>query len=95
MAKQFTGNAKSFGHIHPLMKRTDWNEYKRNYDQNKIQYSQWAKGGSAPNASRLQSAISTIYNKQAQQAKTEYYKKYIFIIPNICLFENNFCNKII
>ena len=43
MAKQFTGNAKSFGHIHPLMKRTDWNEYKRNYDQDKIQYSQWAK----------------------------------------------------
>ena len=58
MAKQFTGNAKSFGHIHPLMKRTDWNEYKRNYDQNKIQYSQWAKGGSVPNASKLQSAIS-------------------------------------
>ena len=54
MAKQFTGNAKSFGHIHPLMKRTDWNEYKRNYDQNKIQYSQWTKGGSAPNASKLQ-----------------------------------------
>ena len=76
MAKQFTGNAKSFGHIHPLMKRTDWNEYKRNYDQNKIQYSQWAKGGSIPNASKLQSAISTIYNKQAQQAKTEYYKKF-------------------
>ena len=76
MAKQFTGNAKSFGHIHPLMKRTDWNEYKRNYDQDKIQYSQWAKGGSAPNASKLQSAISTIYNKQARQAKTEYYKKF-------------------